>query len=360
MTRGLFSAVLGLAAVAAPLAAQRAQLELDGSRISADSQPAFNGIAATALLDGSTRGFYGAIVASGAHFDGSWLGQGRASGSALVPLHTGGRTSVEAAATAGGSVLSGDRWFASGTGVLRLHRQLGRGGGLWLGALGGVGRNSGDSASVSLAGPQAGGWMLGRRWSSTLTAALEWYEGRMVPGASGQVMAAAGVFDLAGWAGVRGPATADGSTSAWIGASVVLWMQPFLALVASAASYPSDLLEGVPGGSYVSIGVRVATRRVGIGEPRPTGRPSFVVPEGREVRVTLPGARTVELAGDWTAWKPVRLESAGSGTWRLRVRLPSGTYRFALRADGGPWMVPPGIPSQPDGFGGQVALLVVE
>jgi len=35
-------------------------------------------------------------------------------------------------------------------------------------------------------------------------------------------------------------------------------------------------------------------------------------------------------------------------------------YRVNLRVDGGPWIVPPGLPSVVDEFGGAVGILTIE
>jgi hypothetical protein len=39
--------------------------------------------------------------------------------------------------------------------------------------------------------------------------------------------------------------------------------------------------------------------------------------------------------------------------------MPSGKYQMNIRIDGGPWIVPPGVLSMLDEFGGSVGLLVV-
>jgi hypothetical protein len=68
----------------------------------------------------------------------------------------------------------------------------------------------------------------------------------------------------------------------------------------------------------------------------------------------------VEVSGDFTQWAPVSLERASDGWWTTSVRADPGTYQMNLRVDGGQWMVPPGMLTMKDEFGGVTGLLVVE
>jgi 1,4-alpha-glucan branching enzyme len=80
---------------------------------------------------------------------------------------------------------------------------------------------------------------------------------------------------------------------------------------------------------------------------------------GWELRVQAPGARRVELNGDFTGWQPTALASSPGGSWTLTVPLAPGTYQVNLRIDDGPWMVPAGLLPLTDEFGGRVGLLVI-
>jgi hypothetical protein len=79
------------------------------------------------------------------------------------------------------------------------------------------------------------------------------------------------------------------------------------------------------------------------------------------VRLSLavPGARTVEVKGDFSDWRPLALTPAGEGRWTLDLPLAPGTYRVEVRADGGEWAPPPGAPAVADDFGGTVGIFVV-
>jgi hypothetical protein len=82
----------------------------------------------------------------------------------------------------------------------------------------------------------------------------------------------------------------------------------------------------------------------------------------RLIRVRAPGARTVELMGDFTGWMPVILERSerGSAEWALLRSIPPGIYRLNLRVDGGAWGVPPGITALNDDFGPVGILKIAE
>ncbi|MDQ3673659.1 MAG: glycogen-binding domain-containing protein, partial [Gemmatimonadota bacterium] len=62
----------------------------------------------------------------------------------------------------------------------------------------------------------------------------------------------------------------------------------------------------------------------------------------------------------FSGWSPVKLEASGAGVWTILLPLASGQYQMNLRVNGGSWLVPPGLLSLKDEFGGSVGLLVVE
>jgi len=78
------------------------------------------------------------------------------------------------------------------------------------------------------------------------------------------------------------------------------------------------------------------------------------------LEVTAFGARQVEVSGDFTSWKAVKLSSSGGGVWQVSLPITRGTHQMNIRVNGGPWLVPPGLPRLTDEFGGPVGLLVVE
>lgn len=141
-----------------------------------------------------------------------------------------------------------------------------------------------------------------------------------------------------------------------------------LALVAGAGRSGSDPVTAVPGSRYLVMGIRL---RLGPSVPAAFGpvatatdRTPFRIgpplPAGREVLVRAPGASEVELAGDFTDWQPVTLQSAGDGGWRVVLPIRPGLHRLAVRIDGGEWQAPPGSRPIRSEFGGEVAEVVVD
>lgn len=168
------------------------------------------------------------------------------------------------------------------------------------------------------------------------------------------------------------------NTKSWASFSAVAWMTPHLALAAGGGTYPVDPTQGFPGGRFVSLSIRLATGRnrpalspdarqnplesrsddilpavAGFAAER--SAPGFVT-----LRVNAPRAQLVEISGDFTSWVPVRLQPSGGGWWSAALPMNAGKYQMNLRIDGGAWMVPPGLLSMLDEFGGAVGLLVVE
>jgi hypothetical protein len=182
-------------------------------------------------------------------------------------------------------------------------------------------------------------------------------------------------------AGASGPAV-GGSSRAWGNVSALVWLSQRWAIVGSAGSYPVDLTQGYPGGRFLSVALRVASRNTrevqreevsprvtsGSGDTdensatalafeirTPTARGTQ-----RELRVHAPAAKMVEITGDFTGWQPVRLTRADGGWWTMVRTLARGTYQMNIRIDGGPWTVPPGLLTSRDEFGGTAAILTIE
>jgi predicted carbohydrate-binding protein with CBM48 len=190
-------------------------------------------------------------------------------------------------------------------------------------------------------------------------------------------------LDLGATAGARagsvGPAV-GGTSRVWGNVSVVAWLQPRLALVASAGAYPVDLTQGYPGGRFVSLAVRIATREPRASErqtspatnaisdaaadTRSAGAMAFELHTTsgtqRVLRVYAPSAKTVELNGDFTQWKAAQLVRGSDGWWTITRPIKAGTHQVNIRIDGGAWLAPPGLLSTADEFGGVVGILVVE
>lgn len=169
-------------------------------------------------------------------------------------------------------------------------------------------------------------------------------------------------------------------TSRWAELAAAYWFTPHVALVAGGGMFPSELWRGLPGGRYASAALRVATRpprdrdpkrlaeltlpyELGrIRRPRALAQRFSIAVEAdgtRTLRVLVPGARKVELMGDFTDWTPASLTQLSSGAWAFNLLVAPGVHRINLRIDGGAWVAPPGLTIVRDEFGGEVGLLVV-
>jgi len=179
-------------------------------------------------------------------------------------------------------------------------------------------------------------------------------------------------IELGASVGVRGgahSAALGGTGSNWGSVAVVTWLVPQVGLVLDAGTYPVDLTQGFPGGRFATLSLRLRTsptraeRSVGQDDPASApGVSSFSLEpasSGQTIRVRAPNARSVEIMGDFTQWRPVALQRDGEGSWHLDVRIGTGAHQINVRVDGGSWMVPPSLPAITDEFGGSVGLLVV-
>ena len=129
-----------------------------------------------------------------------------------------------------------------------------------------------------------------------------------------------------------------------------------------------------------------AALRLGVWVPRPiVPRPPAPIPsrsgsaagpgssvEGGpwlEVRPELAGvvrilvhaadASSVEIAGDFTDWRPVSLVAVGGGLWVARLAIAPGLHRANVRLGGGPWLVPEGVRRTADDYGTEIGIFVV-
>ena len=151
------------------------------------------------------------------------------------------------------------------------------------------------------------------------------------------------------------------------GVSASRGISPSLALVAAAGRAGSDPVTSVPGARYFALGLRlkVGAQPVAPMPPAPKAdaapfRIGPAIAAGREVVIRAAADSSVELAGDFTDWKPVSLRRWGNAGWRAHVPIAPGIHRLAVRIDGGAWQAPPGTRPIVSEFGGQVAEVVVE
>jgi AMP-activated protein kinase-like protein len=155
--------------------------------------------------------------------------------------------------------------------------------------------------------------------------------------------------------------------SVWSSGDVAFAFTPALSLVLGGGVSPATHYIVPSEHRYAMLGLRVAPRFFrsrAVPVPSAPVAASFMVePEtpGRYlVTVRVPGARQVELSGDFTGWKPISLRRVRGDDWSVALPLEVGTHRVNIRVDGGAWVAPPGMTTTSDDFAGEVGLLVVE
>jgi hypothetical protein len=253
--------------------------------------------------------------------------------------------------------------------------------GAYLGA--DVGRTWDGSVWRSVRQGEAGAWLAqdGTTWLATVTpVAVE--DSIRYTDFQAALRFPAGAVDLGVSAGARAGsvgAAVGGTSRAWGSASAVVWIGPRLALVASAGAYPVDLTQGYPGGRFVTLAVRIASReshadRRATQQATPLGDGGTETRSAmataldvrtvrgtqRTVRVYAASATTVEINGDFTQWRPVALSRESDGWWTALCSIAAGTHQMNIRLNGGAWLAPPGLLTSRDEFGGVVGILTVE
>ena len=141
---------------------------------------------------------------------------------------------------------------------------------------------------------------------------------------------------------------------------------PDVALIAATGVHPSSAAYGIARGRFMELGFRVSPSV--LRKPRlPVGvravAAAFAVETSasgqRTLRVRIPSARTVELSGDFTDWKPITLTRGNDDHWEATLPIAPGIHRLAIRVDGDAWTPPPGVSAVADEFQGVVGVIVV-
>jgi len=305
--------------------------------------------------------------------DGSWSLRGQAVGSAFSPSVL--RFRGEVAGSASGTLYQDFSQSGQYLGTVRLHWIGSRAGG-WVG--GSMGNAWNGMAWRATRKGEVGGWF--RRGPTALSVTVSPTaigDSLRYSDLEGGLQVTTGSIELGASGGLRVWSRPSGaSRTTWGMANAAYWLGRHVAIVASAGMYPADYAQGLPQGTYGSLGLRLATRRPGAAPvPKPGaqlltptrvqgGPPTFEARrrtrENVTLTVTAAGAATVEIMGDFTGWSPVALTRVRSERWAVTLPIPAGSHRMNLRIDGGPWGVPPGVPSLTDEFSGMVGLLVIE
>ena len=343
--------------------APRWEIDLNASRIEYDTMAALNAPSISTLADWRRPSLFGRLLGSVTRFQNAgWSAQGRGDLAGLFsPFGVLNPIRIELGGTAGGSRhSSGFNTLIAGADA-RLHVR-GRNVGGWAGASLTSARNSFDTASVIGAVPSAGLWAQSGPIRATLSYLHTRLSGETYPEVDFTVSLSQGPLDLTVYGGFRqSPFQGPGLDESWAGATAAIWVHPSAALVFSGGQYSSDIFQGLPGGRFVSLGIRLTPRRV---RPIPITAPAPIIytPEAARagsIGFEVDGARQVEIAGDWNGWERVRLSKDATGRWVVPVGLAPGAYRFNLRVDSERWIVPEGVPEIDDGYGGRVGLLLI-
>jgi len=284
---------------------------------------------------------------------------------------------VELGGFSGGSVHHDGTQTGEILANLRLHnlRQWGE---LFAGV--GVGRTSfGDGAESIVAG-EAGVSARARSVDATLVISPVAVDSLRYADSQLSLFWSRGNFDFQTLLGFRvgDQLTNLGATArTWGSVSAVAWIKRHVAVVFAGGAYPIDPTQGFPGGRFLSASIRLArgNAREVESSTATVSPPMAASAEAPAVerfawqrsgahqvtlRVNSPRANSVEVNGDFTSWTPVPLIGSSDGWWTVTLPLDPGKYQMNLRIDGGKWIVPPGLLSMSDEFGGAVGLLVVE
>jgi hypothetical protein len=350
-----------------------------GSTFSGNSfsvSPALHVDAPSAVFDAG--GSYSTLV-------GSWTTQGNAGGSLFTPRVS--SLMGELAGYANGSANGDGTHTASFSGLVRAH-VLNDQGGVWIG--GGGGRVWDGTLWRNLVQGEVGAWA--NIPHGTLSAVL-------TPSKLGDTIkytdaeGTLSVFhDRAGLdldAGFRTGSSlpiVGGDAKGWGSARGSFWITRNLAIIASAGTYPVNFGQGFPGGRFVSAGIRIGRMPgsektvapsldeigpiTGAPDVRPTDQTTIpvservlrVLPAGTgqtRLSIVWPSVSRVEITGDFTNWEPLALSRNSDESWETTLSLLPGIYEMNIRADGGDWVSPPGLPPKQDEFGQSVGLLVV-
>jgi len=343
-----------------------------GTRVAYSGVPGASALSVSPTLQVTRPLAWFAATGAFSQLEEDWSLQGTASGSLFTRRFSGFQ--LEGSALASGSTHEDGTSTNALRGRARLHWTRGAAG-VWAGGQLGTAWNSVRRQSTRLG--DVGAWARAAPFTLVVTAMPTWIGDslRFVDG-DAAVRLVRGSLELAAFGGLRHwREPEDVGTDAWGGASAAVWLSQHLAIVGGGGSYLADFGQGFPGGSYVTLGIRVATRRPAEAEPvseplrrLPLTLPRSVVPafevrtvagNRRLLRLRAPHARRVELMGEFTDWKPVALQRSGGSDWTATLTVPPGIYRMNVRIDGGAWAVPPGVTALEDDFG-VVGILRIE
>jgi hypothetical protein len=175
-------------------------------------------------------------------------------------------------------------------------------------------------------------------------------------------------------------------TFPFVGGTVVYGGAP-LQVWAQSGKWLSDVLDDVTWGAGMGLAIGAqstlwaaarqeapdplywnAVRRTwSVGLTRQLGRSprllraAQIEPSGVVIRLPIAEAPgdALFIGGDFNQWQPVPMKRDGN-EWTIQLPLAKGAYHYAFRSARGEWFVPASVAGRrDDGFGGQVAVMVV-
>lgn len=117
--------------------------------------------------------------------------------------------------------------------------------------------------------------------------------------------------------------------------------------------------DGTPGGILAFETRTLGTVDSASVEPGTTAADSRADTLRVVLLIDAPRAESVELMGDATQWSVTQMRRLQSGRWRAELKLAPGMHRLIVRADGGQWVAPPGLPVGTDEYGTPVGMVLV-
>jgi len=316
-------------------------------------------------------------AATFSHFASGWSSQGAVNASLFS--HSAGLFVAEFEGTAGGSAHQDGTRTGQALGGVRGHLMADHSGG-WLG--GGMGRTWDGQVWRNVLNAELAGWI--KAGDATLVASatptsvadsIRYTDSQL------SIRWSRSIVELGGEAGFRAGATGaavGGSGRRWGSVATTAWLAPNIGLVLAGGTYPIDLTQGFPGGRFLTLSLRIRSSppaneisrpvddggsRSGSDTEKEAAITFRAVPTDRgevQLEVQAPAARSVDVSGDFTNWRPVSLSRAAGGRWVVSLPIPFGTHQVNVRVNGDRWLVPPGLPPITDEFGGSVGLLVIE
>jgi predicted carbohydrate-binding protein with CBM48 len=283
----------------------------------------------------------------------------------------------EVSLSAGGSSYADFASFWHATGEARVHF-VAADRGAWISGTGG--RTSYGSAPRPVGVAGMGVWARHAQVTVAASATRSFVGDTAYSDVASTVHTSRGRFELDASLGARVSSRGAGH-GVYGEASATLTLGERTAVFVSGGRYPTDPVSGSVAGRYASAGVRLRAalpRPPAIRDPQHLSRSpadgdggagfgGFTTrldvqpaPDGMvRLVVYAAAATTVELAGDFTDWRPVVLHRTVDGAWDSVLPIPSGVHRLNVRINGGAWTAPAGTTRVADEFGSEVGIVPV-